>query len=323
LKVVEVISPSNIALVKYWGKRNEELNLPFNSSLSITLGYELSVRSRIVFREGEGEDKLRINGRIASAEEVSEYIGKVMNRVRQIYGRVYAEVDSFSSFPESAGMASSAAGVAAVVEGANEALHLGLSKREMSKLARLGSGSACRSVFGGYVVWWRGNREDGEDSYCEQVFPHDYLEDLVDVIPIFEESRKPLSSRRAMRRTVESSTLFKCRVEYAENEVIRAIQLIKNKDLEQLFDLIMRNSNNMHAVILDSWPPIFYLDHQSLKVMEEIYNLKGAAYTFDAGPNPHILTTKRNLEKVLNIIVDIGAKRTIVTKPGEGPYIVG
>jgi len=108
-----------------------------------------------------------------------------------------------------------------------------------------------------------------------------------------------------------------------KNEVIRAIQLIKNKDLEQLFDLIMRNSNNMHAVILDSWPPIFYLNHQSLKVMEEIYNLKGAAYTFDAGPNPHILTTKRNLEKVLNIIVDIGAKRTIVTKPGEGPYIVG
>lgn len=318
---ITVVSPSNIALVKYWGKRDDNLNLPINSSLSITLDETVSVTSTLAFSRTAGKDTVTVNGKKLEDKEVREYAGRVMDRIRSIYGEVYVSVLSSSDFPESAGLASSAAGVAAVAVGANAALGLGLTPKEVSMLARVGSGSACRSVFGGFVVWWKGYREDGQDSYCEQVFLPSHWPELVDVIAVLSAKKKPVSSRKGMERFVRTSWFKECRTRVCEEGVKEMIETIGRKDKERLFELIMRHSNNMHAAILDSWPPIVYLNSDSFKVMEWVLEEGVGAYTFDAGPNPHVITTAENAGKVEKFLKEIGGT-VITSKIGYGPKII-
>jgi diphosphomevalonate decarboxylase len=318
----EAIAPSNIAIVKYWGKRNEELNLPLNSSLSVTL-QGLEVRTKVIFDEKFDKDEVIINGEKASPEEVEEYSGRVLKIFRKIYGKdIYAKVISQSNFPKAAGLASSAAGIAALVYAANSALGLGLDQKELSKIARIGSGSACRSTVGGFVLWTKGERDDGEDSYCYQIFPEYHWKELVDVIPIVSSSKKKVSSRKGMIRTSETSALMKCRVEFVENSLKDVIDSIAKKDEQRFYYWTMRHSNNMHAVILDSWPSFFYLNDTSFRIMEWIQDSGIAGYTFDAGPNPHIFTTEKHVDEVINFIKQLGIANYFVTRVGSGPKII-
>lgn len=318
----EAIAPSNIAIVKYWGKRNEELNLPLNSSLSVTL-QGLEVRTKVIFDEEFDKDEVIINGEKASPEEVEEYSGRVLKIFRKIYGKdIYAKVISQSNFPKAAGLASSAAGIAALVYAANSALGLGLDQIELSKIARIGSGSACRSTVGGFVLWTKGERDDGEDSYCYQIFPEYHWKELVDVIPIISSSKKKVSSRKGMIRTSETSALMKCRVEFVENSLKDVIDSIAKKDEQRFYYWTMRHSNNMHAVILDSWPSFFYLNDTSFRIMEWIQDSGIAGYTFDAGPNPHIFTTEKHVDEVINFIKQLGIANYFVTRVGSGPKII-
>ncbi|MEJ2771953.1 MULTISPECIES: diphosphomevalonate decarboxylase [unclassified Stygiolobus] len=318
----EAIAPSNIAIVKYWGKRNEELNLPLNSSLSVTL-QGLEVRTKVIFDEEFDKDEVIINGEKASPEEVEEYSGRVLKIFRKIYGKdIYAKVISQSNFPKAAGLASSAAGIAALVYAANSALGLGLDQKELSKIARIGSGSACRSTVGGFVLWTKGERDDGEDSYCYQIFPEYHWKELVDVIPIVSSSKKKVSSRKGMIRTSETSALMKCRVEFVENSLKDVIDSIAKKDEQRFYYWTIRHSNNMHAVILDSWPSFFYLNDTSFRIMEWIQDSGIAGYTFDAGPNPHIFTTEKHVGEVINFIKQLGIANYFVTRVGSGPKII-
>ncbi|MEM3245112.1 MAG: diphosphomevalonate decarboxylase, partial [Metallosphaera sp.] len=142
----EAVAPANIAVVKYWGKRNKQLNLPLNDSLSITLE-SLQVRSKVTFDENLNHDEIFVNGERLSDYETREYAGRVLEIIRKLYGkRVFARIESTSNFPSSAGLASSAAGIAALTFASNAALNLGLDDKELSKIARVGSGSACRSM---------------------------------------------------------------------------------------------------------------------------------------------------------------------------------
>ncbi|BCU70207.1 diphosphomevalonate decarboxylase [Stygiolobus caldivivus] len=318
----EAIAPSNIAIIKYWGKRNEELNLPLNSSLSITLE-GLEVRTKVIFDEGLERDEVVINGERASPEEVEEYSGRVLKIFRKLYGKeIHARVVSNSNFPKAAGLASSAAGIAALAYAANSALGLGLDQKELSKIARIGSGSACRSTVGGFVIWTKGERDDGEDSYCYQLFPETHWRELVDIIPLVSPSKKKVSSRKGMIRTTQTSPLLKCRLEFVENTLKDVIAAIEKKDEEMFYYWTMRHSNSMHAVILDSWPSFFYLNDMSLRVMEWVQESGIAAYTFDAGPNPHIFTTQSHVEEVISFIKEIGITDYFVTRVGSGPRLI-
>ncbi|WP_240938780.1 diphosphomevalonate decarboxylase [Metallosphaera hakonensis] len=318
----EAVAPSNIAIVKYWGKRNTELNLPLNSSLSVSLD-SLWVRSKVIFDEGFERDVVTINGNKLSDGEVKDYAGKVLDIFRNFYGRrIYARVESSTNFPSSAGLASSAAGIAALVIASNEALGLNLSKRELSKIARIGSGSACRSLFGGFVKWNKGELENGEDSFCEEIFTPDHWPNLVDVIGIFKEERKKVSSRSGMQSTTLSSSLLKCRLEFVERTFGEVIDSIRTRNAKLFFELTMRHSNSMHAVILDSWPPLNYLNDRSFRVMEWVAEFGRAGYTFDAGPNPHIFTLEEDVKEVTEFLESEGAVKVIISKIGKGPYII-
>ncbi|MEM0131443.1 MAG: diphosphomevalonate decarboxylase [Saccharolobus sp.] len=320
LKTVTVSAPSNIALIKYWGKRGDErLNLPLNSSLSITLDDQLSVITKISL---SNKDLIIVNGKILSEEESKEYAGRVIEKFREISNKdFHVRIESYAKFPVNAGLASSAAGVAALTFGLNELLGLDLSLKELSKIARIGSGSACRSMFGGFVMWERGVRDDGEDSYCYQLFPSDHWRELVDIIVILSEEEKKISSRKGMIRTTQTSELVECRLKFIEKTMKELIDAIKNKDEKKFYYYVMRHSNNMHAVILDSWPSFFYLNDTSLKIMEWIQDFGKAAYTFDAGPNPHILTTENNVSEILNFLNTLNVKRVIISRVGEGPKL--
>ncbi|ARM76650.1 diphosphomevalonate decarboxylase [Acidianus manzaensis] len=318
----EAIAPSNIAIIKYWGKRNKELNLPLNSSISISLN-NLYAKTKVIFDTSLDKDIVEINGKRLSDEESSKYSGRILKIFRENYikKKIYAKVISETNFPSSAGLASSAAGIAALVYAINDAFSLNLDPKILSKIARIGSGSACRSAFGGFVVWNKGEKDDGEDSYCYQIFPEDYWEDLIDIIALVSEGKKDISSREGMETTVNSSYLLNCRLKFIDETFNDIIDSIKRKDEKKFYELTMRHSNSMHAVILDSWPSFFYLNDVSFKIMKWVQDFGNAGYTFDAGPNAHIFTTKKHVNEVINFLENNNIKY-IISGPGHGPKVL-
>ncbi|EQD35177.1 diphosphomevalonate decarboxylase, partial [mine drainage metagenome] len=176
-------------------------------------------------------------------------------------------VASENSFPTAAGLASSASGIAAMVFAANEALGLSLDAKGMSVIARQGSGSSCRSLAGGFVKWEKGSTEDGTDSYIRQIAPASHWDDMMDMVAIVSSTKKKISSRSGMKQTKENGILYKVRPDHAEKACEELEAAIREKDFERLGFITMRESNNLHAVMLDTYPPILYLNDTSKAII--------------------------------------------------------
>jgi diphosphomevalonate decarboxylase len=330
-EVVTAIASPNIAFVKYWGKRNpENLNLPNNTSISMTLDNQaLKTKTSVVLSEEFGEDIVYVNGvkQVKGSSEKSGFMFNVIKEMKGISGvNKNVLVVSKNYFPTGSGLASSASGAAALVYALNSAFNAGLTQRQMSIMARKISGSACRSIFGGYVIWKKGEMEDGSDSYAEQIATKSDF-DLVDLICLVNENQKKISSSAGHSLTVKTSALYKARPKYAEENALSAINAIKNKDFAALSEIIIRDSNNMHATMLDTFPPIRYMTDKSWDVVEAVNELNKngsaiAAYTFDAGPNAHVIVEKKNAEEVKNRLLELfEPEKIIYAGTGEGPYI--
>ena len=333
-EVTTAIGTPNIALVKYWGKRNEELNLPMNSSISITLDENLNTKTSVMFTDKLESDLLYINkekqdiNSLDSPEKL-RFIKKTLEFMRNKSGfNKKALIVSENSFPTSSGIASSASGGATLVFALSSALNLHLSKREMSIIARQISGSACRSVYGGVVEWRKGKKIDGSDSYAKQVIEPDYWNELRDIIAIVDGTKKKISSSLGHQATIATSTLYKARPKHADAEVKIIKEAIKRRDFQGMAEIIMKDSNNMHATMLDTWPPIMYLNDNSKEIIYAIHELNDkknkyvAAYTFDAGANAHIITTADYADDVFDVLKGIsGIKSTIQSGLGMGPKI--
>ncbi len=332
-KVFTARGSPNIALIKYWGKRDEKLVLPWNSSLSITLADDVvNTTTSIVFSKKLTEDRLFIDGKREDLknkdiEERLWIIEKMRNDADVDAGFLVA---SKNNFPASSGMASSASGIATLVTAANAALGSGLSKKELSMIARQGSGSACRSIFGGIVEWHVGSRKDGSDSYAEQMFDEKYWPEIIDIIAITSSEKKKVPSRAGMRQTVETNPLFQSRAASAEKRVEKAIIAYKERDFGALAELIMADSNEMHALMMGTRPSIRYLNSASYEIMEAIEELNReageniAAYTFDAGPNAHIITQEEFKDEILWALKEMKGKimETRVAGQGSGPSLL-
>jgi diphosphomevalonate decarboxylase len=321
----------NIALIKYWGRRDDLLNLPNNSSISMTLGDGLTTTTSVMFSDRIKEDAVYINGKRqdykAANDEKSGFMLKAIEYMREA-AKTNARLLAVSknSFPSDAGLASSASGAATMVYALNEALGLKMQQKELSIVARQISGSACRSIFGGIVKWNKGSRSDGSDSFAEQVVPADYWPDLVDIIAIVSESKKKVSSSEGHKVTVRTSALYRARPPFAEAGVAKVIEAVHEKDFNSLAELIMRDSNDMHATMLDSWPPIIYLNDASKGIIGAIHEINQshgenmAAYTFDAGPNGHIITLRKyEAEVTERLSKAVGIKSIITSGIGSGP----
>ena len=328
------IATPNIAIVKYWGRVKNKYNMPLNSSLGITLDFSLKTRTSVVFSHKLDRDRVIIDGKDRIADPNNEKVANlvfVMNKLKKESGvdrGTHGLVVSQNSFPSDAGLSASSSGGAAFVLAANEALNLALSKKQLSILARHISGSACRSVYGGIVGWKRTPADGTEETYGEELFPWDWWPELRDIVVILEEKKKKVPSSMGHDITPDTSSLYKCRPEYAEQSFEAALEAIKKRDFDRLGMIIMGESNSMHATMLDSRPPIFYLNDKSIEIIRASEEMNGesghikCAYSFDAGPNPHLFTTERYRNEVMRMLGGIdGVRKIIEVGVGRGPQI--
>ncbi len=316
----------NIAIIKYWGKRDEKLILPKEASISVTLN-QLKTRTTVVFSKNFKEDEIWINNKKLTTPEELEKALPQLNFIREVAKTdIKAKIVSYNIVPTAAGLASSGSGLCALAVAATKALNIDVDIKQLSIICRRGSGTACRSVYGGFVEWLKGEKQDGSDSFAVQIADERHWSEFRIVIGIVEAKEKKVKSRAGMKQTAATSILYPSRLNYLPKTLEETKRAILERKLEQLCEIAMRDSNNMHSVMLDTWPPIMYLNDISKKVIYAIYefNQNGikAGYSFDAGPNPTIFTTDKYAKQVDNILKDCGIKETLISKVGTGPKII-
>ncbi|KAI8364335.1 diphosphomevalonate decarboxylase [Choanephora cucurbitarum] len=328
MKTVTCTAPVNIAVIKYWGKRDTDLILPTNSSLSVTLSQDiLHSKTTISAAKEFTQDRLWLNGieeditknkRMHNCFRETRAIRQAMEAKAEAEGNpieplstYHVHVCSENNFPTAAGLASSASGLAALVYTLSQLFELTISTSEVSRIARQGSGSACRSLFGGFVAWEMGEKEDGSDSLAVQVAPETHWPDLEALICVVSDAKKGTSSTAGMQSTIKTSTLMNERINQVVPARMEAMKkAILEKDFESFAELTMRDSNQFHAVCLDTYPPIFYMNDTSRAIIQLIheYNASSpdgklkAAYTYDAGPNAVIYAPKQNMKEIIQLI---------------------
>lgn len=215
---------------------------------------------------------------------------------------------SVNNFPTAAGLASSAAGFAALVRAIANLYELPHSPTQLSLVARQGSGSACRSLMGGYVAWRAGSAKDGTDSIAEEVAPVSHWPEMRALILVVSADKKGVASTAGMQTTVETSTLFKARADtIVPQRMAEMEEAIQAKNFPKFAEITMKDSNSFHACCLDSWPPIHYLNDVSRAAMNAVETINRrageavAAYTFDAGPNAVIYYEEKNTQLVAGV----------------------
>jgi len=290
-------APSNIALCKYWGKRNQELNLPLTSSLSISLR-EKGAHTQLLINDSQ--DCIQLNGQVLdNAMPFSQKLLRFVNLFR-VRGQPYLTMNIHTNIPIAAGLASSACGFAAIAKALNQLFGWQLSARDLSILARLGSGSASRSLWQGFVEWHAGVREDGMDSFAEDL-PTAWPELCVGLVMI-NHQEKALSSREAMQRTVMTSALYSAWPQKVSTDLSLLKRAIVEKDFLHLGKVTESNALTMHATMLSAWPPITYCLPETLTAMQQVWRMRdeGIAvyFTQDAGPNIKLLFLENDIASI-------------------------
>ena len=318
--VASATAPINLAVIKYWGKRDTTLNLPTNSSLSVTLSQaDLCAHTTARASPKYTADRLWLNGTeedVVSNRRLQAclaHLRRLRVDLETVLGddkplsKQYLHIVSSNNFPTAAGLASSAAGFAALVRAVADLFQLDHTSEELSVIARQGSGSACRSLFGGYVKWDMGEAQDGRDSRAVLVAPQAHWPDMRAAIFVVSGLKKTVSSTNGMQTTVRTSTLFRERIEHVVPKRIKQMEAaILERDFQAFAKLTMADSNQFHAVCLDSDPPIMYLNDTSRLIILSVNKLNTssnklvAAYTFDAGPNAVIFYLEQDKILVLD-----------------------
>ncbi|MBL4935886.1 diphosphomevalonate decarboxylase [Clostridium sp. YIM B02515] len=312
---------TNIALIKYWGKRDEKLFLPMNSSLSITLD-RFYTETSVEFREELKSDVFLLNNKPAGEAEANK-VFRFLDNIRKLAGtKMYAVVISENMVPTAAGFASSASGFAALAAAGVKALNLNLNEKELSILARQGSGSACRSIYGGYVEWQKGERGDGMDSYANQLLTEKDL-DICILSVLVESNQKKISSREGMKRTVETSPFYSGWLDTVEKDLEKAKEAIRNRDFQSLGETAEANALKMHATMLGAKPPVLYWQSGTMEIIHQVQSLRMSGikvyFTIDAGPNVKVLCLPKDEQKVSDTLMKLPAVKQIITcHPGSG-----
>ncbi|MFI6956482.1 diphosphomevalonate decarboxylase [Nocardia sp. NPDC050408] len=317
----------NIALVKYWGKRDERLILPTAGSLSMTLDI-FPTTTRVTLAPHAVADMVILDGAPTSAP-VRDRVAQFLNLVRDLAGRTeFAVVDSVNTVPTGAGLASSASGFAALAVAAATAYGVASDSRSLSRLARRGSGSACRSVFGGFVVWHAGIDAGAAGDHSSYAEPIDSAGvDLALVIAVVDDGPKAVPSRTAMRHTADTSPYFRTWVQTCAADLGRMRAAIAEHDFAAIGEIAEGNALSMHAAMLAARPAIRYLSHASFAVLDRIQTLRtkgiGAYATIDAGPNVMALCRPADVADVATALSAVGEQITVyIAGPGPAATIV-
>eukprot|EP00759_Apiculatamorpha_spiralis_P006587 PhF_6_TR13880/c0_g1_i1/m.22278/K01597/MVD, mvaD; diphosphomevalonate decarboxylase len=305
---ITVVAPINIAIVKYWGKfpgpEGETNILPVNDSLSVTLSCDLLRTRTQVTASSEFEDDTMILN--AAATPLSRRIKRVLALVREhgAPANLKVQIVTDNNFPTAAGMASSAAGLAALAFALTKLFPE--STVNPSLLARIGSGSACRSIYGGFVQWI--SSRVSEEAIAKVVYPETHWPELQVLCLVVGAHQKDVSSTDGMQLSVMTSPLMPERIKsIAPRRIVELTKAIREKDLSAFATIAMLDSDDFHSVCFTSVPTITYLSQGSYRIQNLVraYNeAKGKTilgYSFDAGPNAFLFTTREHLLEVLGL----------------------
>lgn len=334
------IAPANIAFVKYWGAKDLERAIPLHPSISMTLDRCCS-HSTVAFDEGSVDDAAKGAGQdsITLVDEAGapaptppgfdRRIRRHLDLLRQWAGKEGSfRVATRNSFPAAAGMASSASGFSALTLAATKAMGIDLSEKESSILARRsGSGSAARSVLGGYVEWPApGQAVDDESCHAVSLAPASHWP-LADVVALVETGPKEVSSLDGHRRA-GTSPHFAARLELVPGRLAQVREAIQEKDVEKLGVVLEEDAIELHLVAMSSRPPIFYWKPASLTVLEAVRRWREegihAYSTMDAGANVHVICPLEESPAVAERLAALpGVDGVIEDRVGDGPRFVG
>ena len=304
-----VSAPTNIAVIKYWGKADAKFNTPTNDSVSVTLDQsDLRAVTTAAASSSFTQDRLWLNGEEDPSASTSKRFRACVDQVKALakepskWADCKVHISSYNTFPTAAGLASSAAGYAALVAALAQLFDAQEEyPGQLTTIARQGSGSACRSLYGGFVAWRKGSSDnDWKDSMAVQVAPETHWPELRAVILVVSDAKKDTSSTAGMSTSVATSELLKHRISNVVPSRMKAIEeAFLNKDFATFGEITMADSNQFHAVCMDTYPPIFYMNDISKSAIRLVhaYNQWAgeirAAYTFDAGPNAVLYTLEK------------------------------
>ncbi|NLC55065.1 MAG: diphosphomevalonate decarboxylase [Erysipelothrix sp.] len=312
---------ANIALIKYWGKEDEELSIPNNSSLSLTLE-AFYTETEVEFSELISEDEFYLDNRKDDITllKVSKFLDLFRDRLNI---KTRAIVKSINYVPTAAGLASSASAFAALAAAANKASGLNLNDKALSTFARKGSGSATRSIYGGIVEWQKGDSD--QTSYAIEIDDANW--DIGMVVVLVNSNEKKISSTKAMKQTVLTSPYYPSWVKDSEKDLIDIKAAIKDRDIRKIGEISERNALKMHATMLAAKPPIMYFEPNSILVIQIVQQLRekgiAAYFTMDAGPNVKILCKLSDANTIKeDLLKSFDKKDIIVTKVGPKVQII-
>ncbi|MBS3986688.1 MAG: diphosphomevalonate decarboxylase [Erysipelothrix sp.] len=312
-KTVTAIAPVNIALIKYWGKEDEEKVIPYTGSLSLSVS-ELYTKTTI--SQTRLGFTFSLNGKRASKEDALK-IKTFLKHFAEDHELENISIVSENTGPTASGVASSASGFAALAKAANVFFEKHFSDQVLANITRLGSGSACRSLFSGLVVWEKSGevytiREDGLD--------------LIMVFALLTNQKKSISSKQAMRNTVQTSPYYPAWIAKTTQDLVAMKHAIHIEDLKSIGELTQSSALAMHASMLATIPPTLYLTPQSMDLIHAIMDLQTQgefAYpTMDAGMHVKVLTNQASLEHVLKVLNQHKVKDIVVTHPAKGAHIL-
>ena len=314
---------SNIALIKYWGKRDKKLILPHNSSVSMTLD-GMGVHTTVEYDDKYDKDIVIINDQELPEGEGKQEVIDALNVIREKGNSSQkAKVVSKSNFPVGAGLASSAAGLAALALAGTKALGLDLDAKDLSIIARRCSGSASRSVEGGFVEWVRGEKEDGVDSYGKLLFPPEHWPEFRMVVAITSKAEKKIKSRAGMSKTVDTCPYYKCWLNTINEDIEKIKQGLEKKDFTLVGKTAEENCLKLHALMITTKPSIIYWNPASMRIIHSVMDWRDEGlecyFTIDAGPQIKIMCLDNDLEKVKEKLKGIeGIEDIVVCRPGKG-----
>jgi len=315
------LAPSNLAFIKYWGKKNEELTLPENGSISMNLS-NLTTTTTVEFSPDLQEDTIIFNGQQETNQ--GNRVIKHLDRVRRL-ARIEdrAKVATENDFPTATGLSSSASGFAALTLAAAKAAGLSLTEKELSILARQGSGSACRSIPDGFVEWVDGGTS--ETSYAVSLYPPDYW-DIADVIAVVSKSKKDVSTTKG-HTLAHSSPFFPIRLARIKKKIELVKQSLQEKDFPAFGKLVEAEALELHAIMLTSDPPLVYWFPGTIEVMHAVRKWRRDGlqvyFSVNTGQDIHLLCQRKDAEEVAELTHQfIEVQKTIVNMPSEGAHVV-
>lgn len=317
-KTATAIANPNIAFIKYWGNRDHALRIPANGSISMNLD-GLETRTTVTFDPSLDTDALMLNRTPVTGAGL-ERVAQMLDRVRIMAGiATFAQVVSENNFPTGSGIASSAAAFAALALASSAAAGLSLDEKALSILARTGSGSASRSIPGGFVEWLPGDSH--ETSYARTFAPLDHWP-LADCVAVVSQAHKAVGSTGG--HTLAASSPFQeVRVQDAPRRLEICRRAILERDFDTFAGIIELDSNMMHAVMQTSTPPLMYWQPATLAVMSAVQEWRkngfSAAYTIDAGPNVHVICPEGTQQQLAERLMEIPGVIQVLQASAGGP----